>query len=72
MFITNVQVVADQIAMSFPTDFGHTYRIEWKPVTGSTNTWNTLTNFGLILSPGSRTATDSLSNTQRFYRLRRD
>jgi len=36
------------------------------------NAWITLTNFGLILNPGPRTATDSLSNTQRFYRLRRD
>ncbi len=72
MLITNVQMAGNQIAMSFPTDFGYSYRIEWRPATESTNAWTTLTNFGIIFSPGPRTATDSLSNTQRFYRLRRD
>jgi hypothetical protein len=72
MLITNVSVASNQIAMSFPTDFGYSYRIEWRPACEGTNAWNTLTNFGLILSPGPRTATDSLSNVQRFYRLRRD
>lgn len=72
MLLTNVQCASNRIEMSFTADFGFTYRVESRPVAGGTNAWTTLTNFGLVLSPGMRTATDSLSNTQRFYRLRRD
>ncbi len=72
MFITDVQVVSNRLRMVFRVEAGYSYRMESRPSLGGTNTWTTLTNFGLVLSSGSRVATDSLSQTQRFYRLRRN
>ncbi len=70
--ITNAQISSDRLSLSFDTAFGYSYRVEARGAAAGTNAWATLTNFGLILSPGPRTATDSLTCTQRFYRVRRD
>ena len=70
--ITNTHISSNQLSLSFATAFGYSYRVEARGMAAGTNAWTTLTNFGLILSPGPRTATDSLTGTQRFYRVRRD
>ena len=70
--ITNAHVSSNRLSLSFATAFGYSYRVEARGVAAGTNAWTTLTNYGLILSPGPRTATDSLTSTQRFYRVRRD
>ena len=70
--ITNVHVVSNRLSLSFNTEFGYPYRVESRATAGGTNAWTVLTNFGLILSPGPRTATDALTNATRFYRARRN
>ena len=70
--ITNVSAISNCFSLSFDTTFGYSYRVETRDEAAGTNAWITLTNFGLVLSPGLRTATDSITSTQRFYRVRRD
>ena len=70
--ITNVHVVSNRLSLSFNTEFGYPYRVESRATASGTNAWTTLTNFGLILSPGPRTATDTLTNAMRLYRARRN
>ena len=70
--LTNVHVASNRLSLTFNTEFGYPYRVESRATAGGTNAWTVLTNFGLILSPGPRTATDALTNTARFYRARRN
>jgi hypothetical protein len=72
MIITEAQITSNRLGMTFHAEAGFSYRMESRPALGGTNTWTTLTNFGLVLSSGPRVVTDSLSQTQRFYRLRRN
>ena len=69
--ITNVHVVSNRLSLTFNTLFGYSYAVESRATAGGTNAWITLTNLGLILSPGPRTVTDALTNAARFYRVRR-
>ena len=70
--ITNVHVASNRLRLTFDTLFGYSYAVETRAVASGTNAWTVLTNFGLIFSPGPRTATDTLTNTTRFYRARRN
>lgn len=70
--LTDVRVAGSRLSLTFNTEFGYPYRVESRATAGGTNAWTTLTNFGLILSPGPRTATDALTNAVRFYRARRN
>lgn len=72
IIITDVHTATNRLFLTFNTDFGYPYRVEQRPALGGTNTWATLTNLGLVLSPGPRTVSDSLTNGQRFYRVRRN
>jgi hypothetical protein len=72
LLITNVLVINNRLSLTFDTSIGYSYRVESCAVANGTNVWNTLTNFGLVLSPGPRIATDALTNAARFYRVRRD
>lgn len=72
LLITAVQVVSNRLSLTFETSFGYSYRVESLAAVAGPNAWSTLTNFGLVLSPGPRTATDGVTNAQRFYRVRRD
>ncbi len=70
--LTNVHVASNRLSLTFNTEFGYPYRVESRNAADGTNAWTVLTNFGLILSPGPRTATDALTNAARFYRARRN
>jgi hypothetical protein len=72
LLITNVLVVSNRLSLTFHAELGYPHRVESRATAGGTNAWTTLTNFGLILSPGPRTATDALTNAARFYRVRRN
>ena len=72
LLFTEFHVVSNRLSLSFDPSFGYSYRVESHAVVAGTNAWITLTNFGLVLSPGPRTATDALTNAARFYRVRRD
>lgn len=72
LLITNVHVVSNRLSLTFDPSIGYSYLVESRAVAEGTNAWTTLTNFGLVLSPGPRTATDALTNTQHFYRVRRN
>lgn len=72
LLITNVHVASNRLSLTIDTVFGYSYRMETSATADATNAWTTLTNFGLILSPGPRTATDALTNAARFYRARRN
>jgi hypothetical protein len=70
--ITGVHVVSNRVHLAFDASIGHSYAVESRATAAGTNAWNTLTNFGLVLAPGPRIATDALTNAARFYRVRRN
>ena len=72
LLIADVHAVSNRLSLTFDTSFGYSYRVESIATVAGTNAWSTLTNFGLVLSPGPRTATDALTNAQRFYRVQRN
>ena len=72
LLITDARAVSNRLSLTFDTSFGYSYRVESLAAMAGSNAWSTLTNFGLVLSPGPRTATDTLTNAQRFYRVRRN
>ncbi len=63
---------SNQVSLTFNTDIGYFYRVEARNGLEATNLWTVLTNHGLALTPGPRTATDVTTNAHRFYRVRRD
>jgi hypothetical protein len=69
---SSIQVSSNRVTLTFPADAGYSYQVETRNALGGTNTWMLLTNYGLALTSGPRTATDVLNGTQRFYRVRRD
>jgi hypothetical protein len=72
LLITNVHVVSNRLSLTFDTSIGYSYLVESRAVAEGTTVWTALTNFGLVLNPGPRTATDALTNAARFYRVRRN
>ena len=70
--ITNVHVASNRLHLTVDALLGYSYAVESRATAAGTNAWTTLTNFGLIFSPGPRTATDPLTNPARFYRARRN
>jgi hypothetical protein len=67
-----VQAASNQVTLTFNADIGHFYRVEARDILSGTNAWTVLTNYGLVLTQGSLTATDSITGSQRFYRISRD
>ncbi|HEY0551879.1 MAG TPA: DNRLRE domain-containing protein [Verrucomicrobiae bacterium] len=70
--VRTFQAASNQIALTFNTDIGHFYRVERLNAFSETNSWTVLTNYGLVFAPGFLTARDSITGSQRFYRVRRD
>ena len=70
--LTNIHVASNRLHLTVDALLGYSYAVEARAVASGTNAWTVLTNFGLILSPGPRTATDALTNAARFYRARRN
>jgi hypothetical protein len=70
--LTNLHVSGNHFSLTFQADFGQSYLVESRQTVAGSNAWTVLTNFGLVLAPGPRTATDSTTNSPRFYRVRRN
>jgi hypothetical protein len=70
--IHSVQVASNRLSFEFNAEFGHFYSVETRAAVSGTNSWGVLTNYGLVLTSGELTATDGITNSQRFYRVRRD
>jgi hypothetical protein len=69
---TQITKTNNSVLLSFNADVGHFYQVEARVALLATNSWTVLTNFGLVFTTGTLTATDSITNAQRFYRVRRD
>jgi hypothetical protein len=67
-----IQVISNRLSLTFNADVGHFYIVETRASPAGTNSWGVLTNYGLVLTAGQLTATDGITNSQRFYRVRRD
>lgn len=70
--VMNSHVAGRRFSLTFQTDFGQSYLVESRGTLAGTNAWTVLTNLGLVLVPGPRSATDSITNEQRYYRVRRN
>ena len=70
--IHTIHAASNQVTLSFNADIGYSYAVEVRAGFSETNLWTLLTNLGLAFTSGPRTAIDLQTNTQRFYRLRRD
>jgi hypothetical protein len=66
------QSASNQVSLTFNADIGHFYRVEKLDALPGTNGWTVLTNYGLVLTQGPLTATDTITGAQRFYRVSRD
>lgn len=72
LHISSIRTASNQIVLTFPADAGYSYRVEARDALAETNLWLVLTNYGLALTSGPRTATDVINRAHRFYRVRRD
>ena len=70
--LTDIHAASNYFSLTFQADFGQSYLVESRRTVAGTNAWMVLTNLGLVLAPGPRTVTDSLTNSPRFYRVRRN
>jgi hypothetical protein len=70
--ISAPQLTNGAIQFSFDADAGGIYSVEARPALGSTNSWNTVTNFGFVLEPTNFTARIATTNTAQFFRVRVD
>ncbi len=70
--IQTIHAASNQVSLTFNADIGHFYRVEKRDALSGTNGWTVLTNYGLVLTEGPLMATDSMSGSQRFYRVSRD
>jgi len=59
-----------QLEFSFDADAGGIYSVDYAAVLANPGGWLTLTNFGYVAVPTTLTARDSVTNLQRFYRVR--
>jgi hypothetical protein len=63
---------SNRVTLTFNAEVANYYRIESCPALLATNAWTVLTNYGLVLSSGPLTATDTNNGAQRFYRVRQE
>ncbi len=70
--IDMIRVASNHVTLSFNIEIGYFYAVETRGTISGTNSWTVLTNYGLVLSPGPLMATDTITNSQRVYRVRRD
>ena len=70
--IETIQAISNRISLMFNSEIGYSYSVEVRDAPAGTNAWTVLTDYGLVLTPGPLTATDSITNAQRFYRVRRE
>jgi hypothetical protein len=68
--ITSVSVATNRVMLSFPVNPGVTYSVEFQTALSPGTNWQTLTNLPFIFFPTNATVFDSLTSTQRYYRMR--
>ena len=68
--ITSTANVANQIRFSFATTAGQSYGVEYRDAFTNTNLWTALTNFGVQATAGTLSATNAISGSKQFYRIR--
>ena len=66
--VERVTAAGRQIQLTFTGQAGLDHRVEFRDAF-TFGDWQTLTNVGLILAPTNISVTDSISSTQRFYRI---
>jgi hypothetical protein len=71
--IFDTRLTNGAIEFSFPAEYANSYSVQARTALGGTNTWATVTNFGLTLTPGTLTARIPTNGfPQRFFRVRMD
>lgn len=66
--INQITAVSNSLELRFVAEANQTYTVEYRNALNQ-NPWQTLTNVPALTESTNRVAKDSLSNTQRFYRL---
>ncbi|MEO6036005.1 MAG: DNRLRE domain-containing protein [Verrucomicrobiota bacterium] len=67
--IVNWKIVSNQFQFSFFADVDQSYAIQFCPALSNSNNWLTLTNIAPLTETNMVVVRDSLSATQRFYRI---
>ncbi|MFM2082798.1 MAG: hypothetical protein RL380_1489, partial [Verrucomicrobiota bacterium] len=67
--LTNAIITSNQFQFQFDAEAGRSYAVETRASFAATNAWTPLTNFPAAPADTNRMVRDSISQTQRFYRL---
>ncbi|MEO5801914.1 MAG: DNRLRE domain-containing protein [Verrucomicrobiota bacterium] len=67
--ISQLGLIGNQVRFSFDAEANQTYIVEFRNSLSSGD-WATLTNFGLNPSPGIISVTNTISSTERYFRVR--
>lgn len=68
--ITGLAKVGNAVRFSFATTAGQSYGVEYRDAFTNTNLWTALTNFGVQATAGTLSATNAISGSKQFYRIR--